>query len=213
MIQVMLVVIAVSGLLHIISDYKEKWTLTYVFKPLTMIFIIGLLVAKADLEDVYTRWVLAGLIASLIGDIFLMLRPQRFIAGLASFLIAHVLYVLAFYSSVQGSAISWLALVFIPFAAIYLVYLWSKLGSYRWPVVGYFMAIGSMLFFASALFIVEMSLMSKYALVGALLFALSDGVLAYRKFVKPFKAGQAIIMTTYFAAQVLIALSAVYLWA
>ncbi|NVK23151.1 MAG: lysoplasmalogenase [Kangiellaceae bacterium] len=205
--------IAFSGLAHIVADYKQQWSLTYVFKPLTMLLIIGLLCFEADLSDGYSQWILAGLVASLMGDIFLMLRPQKFIAGLASFLVAHIFYIVAFWQSLQGNHISWMAWALIPLAVIYLAYLWNKLGNYRWPVVAYFMAIGGMLFFASTLFLVEMSLMSKLALLGALLFALSDGVLAFRKFVKPIKSGQAIIMSTYFAAQTCMALSAVYLWA
>jgi len=39
------------------------------------------------------------------------------------------------------------------------------------------------------------------------LFLASDSVLAVDRFVKPFRAAQAVILSTYFAAQALIALS------
>ncbi|WP_251359161.1 lysoplasmalogenase [Kangiella sp. TOML190] len=206
------IAIFLSALAHILADYHQKWTLTYLFKPLTMLLIMALVLLKADLAVVYNRWILLGLALSLIGDMFLMLRPQRFIAGLVAFLLAHIAYVMAFYSSVQGNDISWLASLLLPFGLIYLGILWKYLNNYRWPVVGYFVAIACMLFFASALLLIEMSHMAKLAFFGAMLFAISDGILAWRKFKRPLKYGQFYIMTSYFAAQTLIALSAIHYW-
>jgi len=209
---IFLIIISIVAILHIVSDVKQKWLLTYIFKPLTMLIVIGLVLVKTDLEVSYNQWILVGLVLSLIGDIFLMLRPQKFIAGLVSFLMAHLCYVYAFFQSTQGNDIHWLASLLLPFGLIYLAILWKHLGKYRAPVLAYFIAIGSMLFFASAMFIVEMSLMSKYAFIGAILFAISDGVLAWRKFVKSMKYGQFYVMSTYFSAQTLLALSAVHYW-
>ncbi len=45
--------------------------------------------------------------------------------------------------------------------------------------------------------------------VGALLFVLSDSVLAWDRFVHPVAAARVIVMTTYYAGQLLIALSTV----
>jgi uncharacterized membrane protein YhhN len=45
------------------------------------------------------------------------------------------------------------------------------------------------------------------ALVGAGLFVVSDSVLATNRFVRPFHAAQAAVLSTYFAAQWMIALS------
>ena len=43
--------------------------------------------------------------------------------------------------------------------------------------------------------------------LGISLFTISDTVLAYNKFVKPFKLAQILILSTYYIAQLLIALS------
>jgi alkenylglycerophosphocholine/alkenylglycerophosphoethanolamine hydrolase len=45
------------------------------------------------------------------------------------------------------------------------------------------------------------------ALLGATLFVLSDSALAINRFVRPFKAVHAVVLSTYYAAQWLIALS------
>ncbi len=210
MLQILFVAIAISGFAHILSDLKQKWSLTYIFKPLTILIIIVMVIFYSDLEIAYIQWVLFGLLFSLLGDIFLMLRPQKFIPGLISFLIAHLFYIYAFWQSLQGNDIYWLAMFVLPIGGIYLLILWKHLGKYRWPVVAYFIAISSMLYLAVALFLVEMSIMASYALLGAVLFAISDGILAWRKFVKPVKYGQLYVMTSYYTAQCLIALSAVY---
>jgi uncharacterized membrane protein YhhN len=44
-------------------------------------------------------------------------------------------------------------------------------------------------------------------MIGAILFLVSDSVLAINRFAKPFRAAEALLLTTYFAAQTLIALS------
>ncbi|HIC51136.1 MAG TPA: lysoplasmalogenase, partial [Candidatus Marinimicrobia bacterium] len=44
-------------------------------------------------------------------------------------------------------------------------------------------------------------------LCGAVLFLISDGLLAINRFMRPFRVAQAVILTTYFTAQWLIALS------
>jgi len=48
---------------------------------------------------------------------------------------------------------------------------------------------------------------SLLGLCGAVLFLISDGILAVNRFLRPFRAAQAIILSTYFVAQWLIALS------
>jgi len=48
---------------------------------------------------------------------------------------------------------------------------------------------------------------STYAFLGAMLFVISDSILAYNKFVKTFKLAEFFIMLSYWSALVLLALS------
>ena len=67
----------------------------YVFKPLTMVVLIGAVLALGDPASEAARWwLLAGLVCSLAGDVFLML-DDLFVPGLASFLIGHLCYIAA----------------------------------------------------------------------------------------------------------------------
>lgn len=63
-------------------------------KPGTM---VALLVTALDAAPAGPAhgWIVAGLVLSLAGDVFLMLEERWFVAGLGSFLVAHVLYVIA----------------------------------------------------------------------------------------------------------------------
>src|SRR3990172_5973618 len=68
----------------------------YLFKPATMLCVIALAVQGAGWPpDAYASAILAGLVLSLAGDVWLMLPSDRFAAGLASFLLAHLCYVAA----------------------------------------------------------------------------------------------------------------------
>ena len=49
------------------------------------------------------------------------------------------------------------------------------------------------------------------SMIGAVLFMISDAVLALNKFKKPFFSAEMIILSTYFTAQLLLALSVVVL--
>jgi len=65
-------------------------------KPAVMIALIGV-VLLADLDPGSLRpWLLAGLAFGLIGDVALLPRFDKFLLGLAAFLVGHLSYVVAF---------------------------------------------------------------------------------------------------------------------
>ena len=81
------------------TEYAKNLTQTYIFKPLTTLSIIALcLVQSPEVALLYQYVVLAGLVFSLGGDVFLMLPSDQFIKGLVSFLLAHICYIVAFSS-------------------------------------------------------------------------------------------------------------------
>ena len=89
----------VSAFIHHHANSRGPLHHVYIFKPLTTILILlnAVQLGRAD-PSLYKHAILAGLIFSLVGDVFLMLPSDRFIAGLVSFLIAHIFYILAFTS-------------------------------------------------------------------------------------------------------------------
>lgn len=199
--------IVASTVLTIVGKYRNP-RLLYVFKPFTIGLIILLAwLTGAQEPDRYFCLVLAGLLFSAAGDVFLMLPKDRFVPGLLSFLLAHLLYIAAFIEPAGFLASPLLALPFLLGAGLLLSILLPKAGSLKVPVCIYATALAVMGWQAASRWLALQDDASLYAMIGAILFLLSDSVLAFNRFVRPFRAAETILLTTYFAAQVLIALS------
>lgn len=204
----LLVLVAASAIACIVADYAGRRSLVYVFKPATMLWVLALAAQGTGAEAAaYRNLVMVGLLFSLAGDVFLMLPSDRFVAGLASFLVGHLFYVAAF--ALDGGSAGPL-LAWSPFAvAGGIVYLWLRpgLGRMALPVAAYVVAITCMAGLATARWIEVGSTGPLLACAGATLFAFSDGVLAANRFRRPFVSAQAIVLGSYFTGQCLIALS------
>src|ERR1051326_4093195 len=98
MIVVLALLVLASALLTILAEYKGARRQVYVFKPLTvaLVILIALQNKSAAASPLYKQLIVAGLVCSLAGDVFLMLPRERFVAGLACFLVAHVCYIASF---------------------------------------------------------------------------------------------------------------------
>ena len=205
----LLPVILASALLHIQAEYAGLRQRVYVFKPLTtsLIILFALLITP-PIMPVYKALIVAGLLFSLGGDVFLMLPNDRFVFGLLSFLIAHLLYIAAFVSRGGFHADSVGLAVYALYGAVMLALLWRGLGSLRIPVVVYMTVILVMGWQAFALWRAMPGWGTACAAIGAALFVVSDSVLAYDRFRTKLAVGRALVLSTYFTAQTLLALSA-----
>jgi uncharacterized membrane protein YhhN len=199
---------AISGTLHIRAEYRGPRWQTYLAKPLTTSLILAVaLIAPGSAPPAYGALVAAGLGFSLAGDVFLMLPADRFRPGLASFLIAHLLYIGAF-TEAEGFQVSLPAL--LPFAVAggaLLRILWPHLGGQRLPVAVYVGVIATMGWQALAQWSAAGEGWALCALLGAVLFTASDGALALDRFRKAFAGAPLAVLGTYYPAQWLIALS------
>jgi len=115
--------------------------LNFVFKPLATLIVIAYAWQRGHNAPVVRRWVLAGLVLSLGGDVALLWPQQGFLPGLVSFLLAHLAYLVAFTRSERLAA--WPA-AFVGYAAVAGLVLWRR-GSLRGEVL----ALGGALFLAS----------------------------------------------------------------
>ena len=197
-----------TALVHIRAEHTGPRWRVYVCKPLTTGLIL-LLALQMDgpVSSFYRNAVAAGLVFSLAGDVFLMLPQNRFAFGLGSFLVGHFFYIAAF-TSVQGFRISVLCLApFLLAAGVVYAMLLPHLGRLWLPVLFYVLAIMAMAWQAAERWELSGDASSLLALAGALLFLVSDSALAFNRFRAPFHSAQAIVLSTYYAAQWLIALS------
>ena len=96
--------------------------LRYIAKPAVMVCLIAWLGVNGGWSGVLL-WFTAGLLFSLAGDIFLMLPKERFTAGLAAFLLAHLAYIIGLNTNplpVNIASLIVLALVGLTSTTLYL---------------------------------------------------------------------------------------------
>lgn len=190
-----------SALLSIVGDRPNNRTLHYIFKPVTMLLLIGYVMMQGLPDNTFAYAMFVGLLFSLMGDVFLMLPKERFIEGLASFLVAHIAYIVAFYQLFDWQLTWWWALSLAVFAVLFYALLAKHLGALKVPVIVYISVIIAMVWLAGELFWQSSNYLSLTLLIGAVVFACSDSALAWNKFKKPFRGAQWAILLTYFFAQ------------
>ncbi|KAF5903316.1 lysoplasmalogenase-like protein TMEM86A [Clarias magur] len=157
------------------------------------------------------RKILTGLIFSALGDAFLIKDGQVYFShGLLMFAIAHILYSFAFgmkpLNLRTGLVIGTIS------GLCYIIIYHCLSGISTLLVAVYISLIGTMAWRATAgvLQISDLWTWTKLSAgLGAVLFMVSDLTLAVTTFCFPVPHSHAIIMATYYAAQMLIALSAV----
>ncbi|MGB7481851.1 MAG: lysoplasmalogenase, partial [Burkholderiaceae bacterium] len=187
--------------------------LHYLFKPAaTLLILIGAWRIATAVGARYRRAVLAGIVLSLCGDIFLMLPKSvlanGFLLGLASFLVAHLFFLRALTADARPFGAPAVALFLLLIGAANLWVLWPGLApGLRIPVVLYMLCLLAMVAQAAARHLALGRRDSLLAAAGGLLFLLSDTLLAYNKFHAPLPASALWILSTYYTALFLIARS------
>ncbi|MFY8275411.1 lysoplasmalogenase [Pseudoalteromonas sp. SSDWG2] len=207
MFNILLPFIFITALSHIAFDGLKKDALCYVFKPLTTVLIIALAWSQTSTLTAVHYWVFVGLVLSLLGDIFLMLKKDYFLQGLIAFFFAHVAYVVAFTHTCEFALSTMLLVALLVYAGLLIAILNKQLGRLRIPVYAYAAALTLMVLTSYNFYQVSDYQLGVFTFVGALFFMVSDSILAYRRFIKSYIWSQPAILLTYYLAQTLIALS------
>jgi uncharacterized membrane protein YhhN len=190
------------------SQVRSRLRLHYVTKPLTTgLIIAAAAVAAAPVPAAYKTLVLAGLAFSLLGDVALMFPDKWFQAGLVAFLAAQIMYILAFRPRAGQTVSPMTFLPFVLYGLLMFFLLAPKLGPMKVPVFVYIAAIVTMAGFAAARYVDRGGPKPLLAFLGAVLFLVSDSVLAYDRFARKVPGARVLVLGTYFPAQLLIALS------
>jgi uncharacterized membrane protein YhhN len=173
--------------------------LEYVCKPAVMVALVLVAVALDPTHVGRRNWFVVALVLSMLGDVFLMVPRELFVAGLASFLLAHVAYVVGFRMH-GGSAAAW-ALAAVGVVVVDAVLARPVVAAVRRdhpdlvvPVVAYMVVISAMM---SAAVATGMAL----AIAGAVLFFASDTLIAWNRFVRPQPWMPLAIIVTYHLGQ------------
>ncbi len=203
---------ALSALLAIAASLSVLPAgLYFIFKPATTLLIIAWAWPRGADAPAMRRWVRAGLVLSLAGDVCLM-WPEGFLPGLVSFLLAHLAYIAAFTRQVRFAARPLAFAVYAAAATAILWQLWPGVPSaLRGPVLAYVVCLASMAAQAGALWLATRGTaaeaLARHAALGGLLFMSSDTLLAFNKFAAPVPMAALWILLSYWVAQGLIARS------
>ena len=197
----------------------KKWVrIKYISKPAVPLALICWLILNGGFQGQLIYFVI-GLIFSLAGDIFLMLPNEKFIAGLISFLFAHIAFILGFSSGIPNfSAAGLILLILVGLNAFEIFRQISNSLRSRGqdsliiPVLIYTIVISLMLVSALLTMVGPNSEWDPFPSLmvsfGALLFVLSDTLLAWNKFVNPIKYGNIFVIVTYHLALIAITFGA-----
>ncbi|XP_011232087.1 lysoplasmalogenase isoform X1 [Ailuropoda melanoleuca] len=166
------------------------------FKCLPVVCLVGSLQAVRWGRG-YRALLQGALLCSAVGDACLI-WPDAFLYGVAAFTAAHLLYLWAFgLAPLRPGLLLPIALVSGPYYGTLLLHLPAGMVP---ALVTYSLVLAAMLWRGLA--------RGGSVRWGALLFTLSDMLLAWDTFVQPLPHARLLVMTTYYAAQLLITLSA-----
>ncbi|XP_013197286.1 lysoplasmalogenase TMEM86A [Amyelois transitella] len=162
-----------------------------------------LLVALQHSRTRYGRLVCGGLALSALGDA-LLVWPQHFVAGMAAFAAAHVLYIAAF--GLRSDSLVYAAVLYA--ATFAFQTLIKPPGALAVLVPLYGLLLATMAWRGGARAGAGRGACAAAAGAGALLFLVSDALLGYSLFGGPVPHKQVLVMSTYYLGQLGIALSA-----
>jgi uncharacterized membrane protein YhhN len=199
--------------------------LEYVAKPAAMVALLAWLLIWMPLTGARCcwpwplAWFALGIICSLAGDVLLMLPERFFLVGLVAFLLAHVAYIVGF--NIDGLLLPVEALLVVPVGMAGAWLFWrvsaalaakgrSKL---RGPVAVYAAVISLMVVSAVTTLFRPYWIGTPAALasIGAVLFFVSDALLAWNRFISPVRHGKLLIIVAYHLGQMAIMAGAVNL--
>lgn len=197
---------AVGLVVLLYGEWKGKPGLRASGKPLASLGFLVAAIGFGAFESRYGKLVFAGLVLGALGDVFLLGRgKQFFIGGLVSFLLGHVVYVVAFASlGVDGTAAAATAIVMV--VVLFLVGRWvfPHAPNMRGPIGAYMLVIGLMCIAAVGAWGAGAPWMIP---VGAIMFTASDIAVVRDRFVSTGFINRAWGLPLYYAAQLLIAWS------
>lgn len=198
----------VVSTLYLLLFFLGQDSIAWYFKPFLLLFLI--LATYKHNPFPTKKWLLFALTFSWIGDVILMFSYRGelyFIFGLASFLVAHILFIVLFIkqkteTNYVQNKLFWIGITApLVYSVSILFFLYPKLGSLKIPVSVYAITISFMLIMAVKGYFTWQKPMNLLILIGAVFFVTSDSFLAIDKFYNPILSANFIIMFTYMVAQ------------
>lgn len=184
---------------------RSHKALEYVFKPAVMSALIAVALTLTPTNPTRRGWFVVALVFCAAGDVLLMVPPDLFVAGLGSFLLGHLAYVVGL--TRHGGSAADLAV-----AAAVLVAVGAVLGSRILPAVRQqapelFAPVSVYMVVITAMVAAAAATGDVVAVTGAGLFYVSDASIAWDRFVRPWPWARTWVIVTYHLGQAGLVLS------
>ena len=197
------IAVCFSAWLFVDASYRGPTWQRWVFKPVTLILLL-LLAWQAPMFNAISYLVLAGLLASLLGDALTLLPRQRLLYAVGAFFLSHLLYTIYFASQMTLSFFWPLPLVLVVLGALLIAVIWTRLEEMRMPVFTFIAMTLVMVWLAGELWFFRPTDTAFSGFAGATFLLLSNIVWLISHYRRRFRADNAIASACYFAGHFLI---------
>lgn len=197
--------------LHLLS-LLGNWSLVGVFSKSLLLPLLIIYCYRQTLfsDGLFKAWVFLALLFSWFGDVLLLFDTGTgpyFLLGLSSFLLAHLFYIFSLHGLRVREKIGSRIWIMIPVLVYYALFMWflnPYLEAMKLPVRIYGVVLSFMLLMALHMGYLKEKRIGRLLVAGALLFVVSDSLLAINRFYRPIPLGAVWIMLTYGCAQLLL---------
>ncbi|WP_368660068.1 lysoplasmalogenase [Aquimarina sp. TRL1] len=191
-------------LMDLLAIYAAIHMYRCITKPLIMFsLIVWVVFCKSKLSDMLKKQMVLALVFSLLGDVFLLFDAYSnlyFLAGLFSFLCAHLSYIFIFWKKRGRKKKQYFLILMTLYGVGLYSFLFPYLEEMRYPVLVYTLVI-LMMGLTAYHRRNEAFISYKKVMIGVILFIISDSILAVRLFVVDFFMADYLVMITYALAQ------------
>lgn len=198
---IVFLLVAITDVYAVITQNK---TIEMIFKPLLM---TSLAVVYLVSVSKHRFWLLSALFFSFWGDVFLLDKTNFFVFGLASFLVAHVVYIKITTSFLYKDSVVKILTSAVPFVLLFvglLGLIYNNLGDMLLPVLVYGIAISTFGTAALLNYRQQKNTANSWLLLGAVLFIASDSLIALNNFYTTKRLFDIAIIVLYVVSQYLI---------
>ncbi len=203
--KILLFVFLLVSLIDIIAILNNSSLWQTIAKPLIIPSLLAYYITSSKSKN---KLYILALVFSFAGDVLLLDKTDLFLFGIGAFLITQVLYVYLFSKGLGNSSRAKKIMAFVPFSIFFVVLirvLKPGLEGFFIPVVIYGIAISSFGSISLLKYLAKKDKVNLSLLIGAVIFIISDSLIALHKFHEPRSFYPVVIMFTYIIAQYLIA--------
>lgn len=167
-----------------LAEYSGNLRLRTVSKITASVAMLVFALCLGGTETGPGKIFVAGLLVSIVGDVFLLWPKTHFLQGTGAFLLAHCLYVCGFLSlGVDWGGVGFAGFLVAPITWVVWRWLVPHTGDLKWAIAAYLVAISSMACLSIGALWSEPGQAQQVLLMAAALFCISDLFVARDKFI------------------------------